>query len=161
MKFQKLKPRMVTYRDYSKFEDTSFINDLNYHLYNPIALTYSNFKSIFETIINRHAPVKTKFLRANNKPHMTKSLRKAIMLRSRLKNKANRSQLPEDLACYRTQRNLVVNLNRKAKKAFIDSISPGNGHKFWKTFKPLFLDKGNDTVYERIQISEGDSIILN
>ena len=44
--------------------------------------TYSSFHKI--------APVKVKVLRFNNNGFMTKSLRKAIMLRSRLKNNFNK-----------------------------------------------------------------------
>ena len=45
-----------------------------------------------------HAPKKVKILRGNHKPHCNKNLRKAIMKRSRLKNKANRSKDPVDIA---------------------------------------------------------------
>ena len=37
---------------------------------------------------------------------------------SRLKNKANKSQLPADLPKYKKQRNLVVKLNKKHKRIF-------------------------------------------
>ena len=37
------------------------------------------------------------------------------MKRSRLKNKADKSQLPADLFKYKKQRNLVVKLNKKHK----------------------------------------------
>ena len=45
---------------------------------------FSVFKII--QIFNNHAPAKKKFLRFNNSPFVTKTLRKAIMHRSRLKN---------------------------------------------------------------------------
>jgi len=40
---------------------------------------------------------KQKFVRANNKQHVTKDLRKAIMLRSKLKRIANKTNLPDDV----------------------------------------------------------------
>ena len=58
-------------------------------------------------------------LLGNNKPHMTSQLRKAIMKRSRLKNKANKSNKPADKTAYKTQRNLVVKLNKEAKNFFL------------------------------------------
>ena len=58
-------------------------------------------------------------LRGNNKPHMTSQLRKAIRKRSRLKNKANKSDKPADKAAYKTQRNLVFKLNKEAEKYFL------------------------------------------
>ena len=41
-----------------------------------------------------------KVLRGNHKPHLNKDLRKAIMERSRLKNKAKKSKQPTDSASY-------------------------------------------------------------
>ena len=49
---------------------------------------------------------------------MNKNLRNAIAVRSRLKNKANKSGLESDIENYKRQRNYVVSLNRKAKKSF-------------------------------------------
>ena len=50
---------------------------------------------------------------------MTSQLRKAIMKRSWLKNKANESGKPADKTAYKnkTQRNLVVKLNKEVKKS--------------------------------------------
>ena len=42
---------------------------------------YENFQNTFEKVLNAHAPKKTKFLRDNQKPHVGKNLRKAIMKR--------------------------------------------------------------------------------
>ena len=41
-------------------------------------------------------------LRGNNKPHMTSDLRKAIMKRSPLKNKGNKSGKAADKTAYKT-----------------------------------------------------------
>ena len=45
------------------------------------------------------------------------------MKRSRLKNKANRSKDPVDIANYKKQRNLVVSLNRQAKSEYFNKVS--------------------------------------
>ena len=37
-------------------------------------------------VLNNHAPIKTKYLRANNPPFLIKELGKANMLRSKLRN---------------------------------------------------------------------------
>ena len=60
---------------------------------------------------------KKRIVPGNNKPHITSLIRKEIMTRSRLKNKANNSGKEEDLKAYKKQRNLVLKLNRKAKKS--------------------------------------------
>ena len=49
-------------------------------------------------------------LHGNNKPHLKSQLRKAIMKRSRFKNKANKTGRPAGKTAYYTQINLVVKL---------------------------------------------------
>ena len=56
-----------------------------------------------------------KWLMGNNKPHITKPLSQAIMKRSKLKNKANKTKLLTDIRNCKKQRNYVVNLNKNAK----------------------------------------------
>ena len=44
------------------------------------------------------------------------------MKRFKLKNKANRTKLQEDIAKYKKQRNLLVKLNRDSKLRYFDNI---------------------------------------
>ena len=60
-------------------------------------------KKLFTSARNSHAPKKIKVLRGNHKSHLNKKLRKAIMERSRSKNKANKSKQPTDIASYEKQ----------------------------------------------------------
>ena len=46
---------------------------------------------------------KLRFYAVNQKLHVGKNLRKAIMKRSKLKNKANRTKLEDDIAKYKKQ----------------------------------------------------------
>ena len=48
---------------------------------------YSKFAKEFIDTLNKHAPKKTKLFRGNQKPHVNKVLRSAIMKRLRLKMK--------------------------------------------------------------------------
>ena len=48
-------------------------------------------------VLNTHAPIKRKLLRANHVPYMTKALRKAIMKRSELENKYVKNKTNENL----------------------------------------------------------------
>jgi len=41
---------------------------------------------IFESVLERHAPQKSRYIRGNEKPHMNKALRTAIMKRTHLRN---------------------------------------------------------------------------
>ena len=50
-------------------------------------MEYQHFLDIFIEVLNKHDPMKQKYLRANQGGFMTKNLHKAIMKRSRLRNK--------------------------------------------------------------------------
>ena len=91
------------------------------------------------------------------------------MTRSRLKNKANKSGKGEDLEAYKKQRNLVLKLNRKAKKNFLKSCISTNDKMKNKTFrklcKPFFTETGshydqNITLIEKkYSISEKHKVV--
>ena len=69
-------------------------------------MTYDDFKYIFMKILDLHAPMKERVVRANNQPFVTKKLLKAIMTRSRLKNKYDKDPNAENENLYKKQRNL-------------------------------------------------------
>ena len=51
---------------------------------------YSNFEKTFIATLNKHAPKKIKTFQGNQKSHINKTLRKAIMKRSQLKTKQSK-----------------------------------------------------------------------
>ena len=59
--------------------------------------------------------MKKKVLRANDKPYMTKSLRKAIMRRSTLKNKYLRDKSDESLKEFKKQKNYTKRLAKRER----------------------------------------------
>ena len=97
---------------------------------------YPDFEKKFIDTLNKHAPKKIKTFRGNQKPHINKTLRKAIMKRSQLKNKANKTRNATDVSNYKRQRNYVVKLNDQCKKDHFDSLNPEKDSKpFWKSCK--------------------------
>ena len=68
--------------------------------------------------------MKSKVIRGNNKPFVTKTLRKAITRISALKQKANNLNDPLAIKLYKKQRNYVVNLCRKVKKICFQKYMP-------------------------------------
>ena len=68
------------------------------------------------------------------------------MKRSRLKIKANKSQLPAYLSKYKKQRNLVVKLNKKHRKEYFENLNVATNSKpFWGKCK-LYLSKKHAKV---------------
>ena len=87
--FVKKGPRIFTCRDYNRFDNFSFREKVAEQLCsNPLKmLDFSFLNSTVECILHKGAPLKKKYLMANDGPFITRELRKAIMKRSNLKNK--------------------------------------------------------------------------
>ena len=71
-------------------------------------MTTRHLKKNFVDILNNQA-LKKSIFRGNQKPHINKILRNAVMKRSQLKNKASKTKSVDDLIKCKKQRNLVVN----------------------------------------------------
>ena len=167
--FPKQAPIKIKYRSYKKFNQHDFNAELEYHLANlDDKADYNDFEFFFVEILNKHAPMKTKLVRANNSPFMSKVLIKAIMTRSRLRNKFIKNPNNSNKENYRKQRNFCVNLLRKEKKSYYNNLNLNNitdNRKFWHTVKPFFSDKVTfkkpiSLIEENIIISD-DDIVAN
>ena len=79
---------------------------------------------------------------------MTKALCKAIMERSKLRNKFNEERSTEDWSKYKGQRHLCSNLLKQSKNRHFNSFNLNDiseNKMFWKTIKP-FLTEKNKTI---------------
>ena len=139
--FKREESKNFIYRDYKNFNDTDFRMDLENKL-EECPKHYENFERTFVNVLDAHAPRRTKVLRGNLKPHVDTNLRKAIVERSKVKNKANRTKLQDDIAEYKKQQNLVVKLNRDSKLRYFHNIEISKNSKpFWNECKPYFSNK--------------------
>ena len=75
---------------------------------------YNDFQNTLYKVLDKHAPVKKKYLRANDSPFMTNHLRKMIMNRYRSKNTYFKNKTVENWERYRKLRNECVKLPKKA-----------------------------------------------
>ena len=156
--FASEEPKKFVYCDYKTFSDENSKNDLLSKTVDE-NVDYSKFEKEFIDTLNKHAPKKTKLFRGNQKPHTNKVLRSAIMKRSRLKNKANKTRKAVDFFNYKKQRNLVVKINNKCKREYFDKLNVKTTTKpFWKTCKPYFSNK-HSYGSSKITIIGNDRII--
>ena len=168
--YKKQKPKVIQYRSYKNFNNQVFQRELNSELLK-IDLNnaeLSEFTEIFLSILNKHAPRKQKFIRANNSNFVTKSLRKAIMKRSKLRNKYLRERTNEAKSLYNKQRNLCMSILRKNKRDYFGNLNNKivtDNRKFWKTISPLFsegtfrreciiLKESNKTITNNAELAE-------
>ena len=75
---------------------------------------------------------------------MNRTLRKAIMAKSKLKSRYNLDRTTINFENFKKQPNICVNLLRKSKKQYFTNIDVKNvtyNKKFWKTVRPKFSNK--------------------
>ena len=150
--------KKMFYRDYKRFDQKKFETELKFKLNSQTNLSYSTFQAVFLEILNKIAPVKVKVLRFNSNAFMTKSLRKAIMLRSRLKNNLNKKGLMKTGTTIRSKGIFVFTYCARPKNDInVKSIS--DNKKFWKTIKPFFSNKGLNT--NSMMLVEDNGIVRN
>ena len=89
--FKKRHPTVINYRSYKKNNEKLLRKDLIVKLQNvnKAVISYDDFKETFMNAFEKYAPLKEKTIRGNTSPFMNKTLSKAFMKRSRLKNKFN------------------------------------------------------------------------
>ena len=82
--FSKSKPKEIIYKNFKKFNEEDFNQELRGRLSTELVDNYSSFENVFIDVLNRPAPIKKKVTKANHAPYVTKALRKAIKKRSQL-----------------------------------------------------------------------------
>ena len=161
--FKKNDPIAINYRNYKHFNETQFRNDLlgQLMILEMENINYDDFKYIFLSVLDNHAPMKKKMVRGNNAPFMNKMLSKEFMHRSKLKNKYNKNPTEENKVSYKRQRNFCVSLLKKEKKKYYNNLDIKifqDNKKFWKTIKPLFSDKQHNPKINIVIVDNGTVI---
>ena len=146
--YKKQKAKTIQYRNYKHFHEQSFNFELNSEL---LKIDINNaelkeFNDIFLKVLDKHAPRKQKYIRANNSNYITKALQKKFMNRSRLRNKflRERDREQNNLRLPITNNDICLSLLRKSKRDYfanLDTKIMKENRKFWKTVNPLFSEK--------------------
>ena len=162
--YKKQRPKITHYRNYKNFENNNFRQDLQKEFlkFDVTNAPLSQFNDIVLSVLDKHAPKKVKYIRSNNCHFMTKELRKAIMHRSKLRNKFLKTRNNESRRRFDRQRNFCVSLLHKTKRRFFGKLDHNivyDNRKFWKTVGPLFSEKAFHK--ESIILNNNNKIISN
>ena len=158
--FKKREPIVIHYRDFKSFNGLKVRNEIRERLEKCEILDVDIFKNIFDEVLDRHAPKKKKVVRGNNSPFMNKTLSKAFMQRSRLKNKFNKNPTELNKSIYRKHRNFCVNLLKREKRNYYNNLDIKvfkDNKKFWKKIKPLL--SGKNSFKNNITIIDDGKVI--
>ena len=115
-KYPKKAPKVIEYRCFKNIDRRKFQNDLRISLSE--ARNIKDFHENYLKVLNIHAPMKKKTVRKNQAPYMTKTLRKAIMRRSALKNRWFRDKTLDSEREYKKQKNFCSKLYKKERRRF-------------------------------------------
>ena len=140
MGLQKLKPRVIVYRDYKNFDNAKFRYDIVTATSN-----VNDFGMYKSTIFNIFSIIK-KYIRANEAPFMSKELHTAVMKRSRLRNKFPKQRTDTTKKNYSTQRNLCQKHLKNTKKTYFENLDTKkitDNRSFWRTVLPLFTQNSS------------------
>ena len=127
---------------------------------NVVDENYETFHNVYLNVLNKHAAIKTKVIRSNQAPYITKAYRKAVIKRSELKTKYLRNLTLENFNQFRKQKNFCNRLFKKERRKVLDKLNiqlaTGN-KKCWTTTKPFLSHKISKSF--KITLAEGDEII--
>ena len=160
--FPKAQPRIIYYRDYKNFDLYNFRTDLREQLSKSAEKDYFHFELTFLRVLEAHAPMKKKVLRANDKPYMTKALRKAIMRRSELKRKYLKNKSDESHKAFKKHKNYTNRLAKRERSKYFANLDLNkytDNIKFWNTVKPMFSGSGNGP--KKITLVENGEVVAN
>ena len=145
------KTTQITYRSYKHFNEFLFLEELKYvplHLVDyidDVNEAYACFSSLLTAVLDKHAPLKTKFTKNNcNAPFMNSELRKAIFKKRMLFNKFRKKRCPSTWDSYKAQRNLCTKLRKASINTYFAHKCAGGiqNSNFWPTIKPFLSNKG-------------------
>ena len=149
--YKKLSPKSISYRNNKTFDENSFLRDLDRRLirgelYNDCEEPYNKLTQIFTEVLDSHAPLKQKKIRGNQAPFMTRELSKAIMDKSKAKNKYVKWPSRENYLLFKNVKNKCTSINKKAKKDYFKNATKDGimtNKKFWNVLKPFLTNKGS------------------
>ena len=124
MSFKKNSPIERHYRDYKYFDRSKFKKNLNEELSEGISI-YESFETTFTEVLNKRAPLRKKFFRANHAPYITKTLRKAIKRRSQLETKYLKTKTQTDLKL-KKNKNFCSKLYKRERRKYYESLDMKN-----------------------------------
>ena len=161
--FQKLRPRVINYRDYEYLDNENYRIDLLMEICNSCPrFDDSGFIEFFDLRrVTFDAPRKQKYARDNHMPFINKTLPKEIMKRTKLRNKFLKDKTYENEKKDIRYINIIVfQFCAKRKKEYCRNLGEkkvSNNKIFWKTVKHFLL---NEIVSEKqITLIENDKII--
>ena len=112
--------------------------------------------------LDKMAPIKQKHIRGNQSPFMNKDIHKAVMTRTRLRNRFLKEPTQMNRLAYKKQINYCISLLRQNKIQYYGSLNVNHitdNKNFWRVVKPNLSNKILGT--SRVILRDGGKIKSN
>ena len=162
----------ISYRSFRNFDGESFVRDLSQirlsHLESQtgpqVNNIYNNFEKDVTKVINKHIPVKHKYMKNTQLPYMNRDLRKAIYNKKMFHSKYQKSKTSKKKKkCedYRKRRNYVNKLKGKSLNNYFMERCIGGSKPadFWKIIKP-YMSKKSCKNQTKTVLKENEKLFL-
>ena len=105
---------------------------------------YSTFTMVFRLVLDKLAPLKVKKVPGNQGPFMSKELWKAIINKSKIRNKYQKWPSRENPLALKEAKKFCNKLTKSVKKSYFRKVTGKgfvNNKTFWNTVKPFLTTK--------------------
>ena len=112
------------------------------------------WKTLFFQCVDKHAPLRTKRIRACKSEWITPQLKKRMHFRDTLKIKATRSGSASDWSQFKKCRNAVNNEIKQAKEQYFKNalrVNEGDPRKTWRIINELTSRKNHTSSVKEIK----------
>ena len=156
----------INCRNFKNFDVNEFRSDINTQNWDGIKMfdnpnqMWHVWKTMFNDVVERHAPLRKKRVRSSNSPWITADLKERMRQRDILKIKAIQSKHPHDWAIFKATRNSVNSEIKQVKEFYYQkafSESQGNPKKTWGIINEITSRKRNISNVNEIKLN-GSSI---
>ena len=139
-------PNTIRSRSFKNFKEDAFVNDLiqlpfvDIQRESDVDEAWSKWYDLLMSVINKHAPYKTKRVRKKQCPWITGDIIAFMHTRDFYHRKAMKCDLPQFWEEYRKKRNEVTSSIRLAKQEYVQGLlneKAGNSSTLWSTIKHL------------------------
>ena len=151
----------ITYRKFKNFDSASFRSDISrqnwdsVNNYDDSNDMWDVWKSLFFQCVDKHAPLRTKRVRAVKSPWITPQLKKRMHDRNILKLKAIRSKNANDWLKFKKCRNSVNSEIKQAKEQYYKNAllnTEGDPRKTWQIINELTSRKTHNSSVKEIKL---------
>ena len=159
--------KTVTYRKFKNFRSESFRNDIASQSWDDLLMLedpndmWLAWKTLFLSLVDKHAPIRTKRVRSSKCPWVTSQLNKYMYERDKLKKKATITNDPWDWTNIKKIRNQVNNKIKNAKEMYYKSAfkhSSGSSRKTWQTINELTSRNSSNLSVREVKL-DGNSVL--